>query len=625
MKKIIIPLVSLTMTPLICLADTIVIAPVTITSKAYAAVEPPLEHAIKFDRATIETTTASDVADMTNGQPGLQLNQSKPGSGATVALKGASGGLGLLTLDGIPLFGNFAAYYSLGNYSLDVIESISISRNEGLPLENSRTLGGVIQLNSRRMAPGAGMLHLEAGSKQTVSGAVATGIGSDLGDISLAAGWRGTFDGASQAEPSFGGHEGDNQRHGHALVNIGKKFERGDLFTSLYYARADDDIDGPGFVGSKVLWTDDPNGWFIGETLVGQISAKLAMTDRWQSTLQLGGTRDAQDGMAGRLQRFSMRLNSDLWLTKWQNVHALPVSGSLLDQASLLWGLEYQDQHGESHATGRQLDKRLFSPSLGLSWAINQWDFYAKLRQDHIEQNQTEHDGDHNLWSAGVAWHLTPDSRLWANAGKTFRMAAVNEVLHPLFGNINLKPESGQGWDVGWTGRLATSTSGQLNYYHQHYRDLILLQTDPFTGVLQAGNMSDAVVRGFEAELRQTWTPRWNTTLQYGYMDAENRLTYMEVQARPRNKLTLQNNLRFNDKLDLSLDLRMHDGFWNDNQHLLPRVGSVVRLNGTLNYAISPTLTAYLRAENLTDNSTSEAYGLGYPARAFYVGVKSAW
>lgn len=626
MKKIILPLVSLTMMPWVCLADEIAINPVEITGKAYAAAaEPPFERAVRIDRTTIEAAAVSDVADMTYGQPGLQLNQGKSGSGATVTLKGASGGLGLLTLDGIPLFGNFAAFYSLGNYPLDAIESISISRNEGLPLENSRTLGGVIQLNSRRMAPGAGMLHLEAGSKQTVSGAGATGIGSDLGDISLAAGWRGTFDGASQAEPSFGGHEGDNQRLGHALVNIGKKFERGDLFASFYYARADDDIDGPGIVGSKVLWTDDPNGWFVEDTLVGQVRANIAMTDHWQSTLQIGGTRDAQDGIAGRLMHLSMHLQSELWLAKWQNVHALPVSGSLLDQASLLWGLEYQDQHAESDATGRQLDKRLFSPTIGLSWAINQWDFYAKLRQDHIKQDQTEHDGDHHLWSAGAAWYLTPYSRLWANAGKTFRMAAVNEVLHPLFGNLNLKPESGQGWDVGWASRLTASTNIQLNYYRQHYRDLILLQTDPFTGALQAGNMSDSVVRGFEAELRQTWTPRWNTTLQYGYMDAENQLTHMEVQARPRNKLALQNNIRFNDKLNLRLDLHMHDGFWNDNQHLLPSVGSVVRLNVTLNYAISPTLTAYLRAENLTDDSTSEAYGLGYPERAFYVGAKSTW
>ncbi len=620
MKINILPLIYLLMTPLACLSDSIVTAPVEVTGKADAtAVEPPFEREVRLDRNVIEATAVPDVTAMAYGQPGLQLNQGKPGSGAGISLKGVSGGLGLLTLDGIPLFGNFAGYYSLRNYPLNAIENIGISRNAGLALENSRTLGGVIQLASRRMAPGGGSLQLEAGSKEALAAAAATGIGSTLGDISLAAGWRGTFNGDSQAEPNFGGRESDDQRLGHALVNIGKTLDRGELFASLYYARTDDDIDGPGVVRRKVLWTDDPHGWFVEDTLVGQVSANIAVTDRWHSALQVGGTKSDQDGMAGLL-RFSMQLDSSLWLAKWQNIHDLPVGGTLLDQASLLWGLEYQEQHAESDATGRQLDKRLFSPTIGLSWAIGRWDFYAKLRQD-----QTEHDGDHDLWSAGTAWQLTPDSRLWANAGKTFRMAAVNEVLHPLFGNLNLKPESGQGWDVGWSSRLTAATQLQLNYYRQHYRDMILFQTNPVTGGSSAGNMSDSLIQGVEAELRHAWTPAWNTTLQYGYMDAENRVTHLTVQARPRNKIALHNGIRFNDKLNLRLDLNMHDGFWNDNQHLLTPVGSVVRLSGALHYALTPTLTTYLRAENLTDDTTTEAYGMSYPARAFYLGVQSTW
>ena len=593
---------------------------VVVTEKAAPASAPFARNAF-IEREEIDETHAPDGNALLYGQPGLKLSQNKPGATSGISLKGASGGVGLVTFDGIPLFGNFAGTFSLQSYALNAVENIRIAAPLGEQARNSRTLGGSIELHSRRMQNGTGALRIEAGSHQWLDTGVAAGIGSSLGDITLAAGWNETFDGASQVAPP-NGKEGDDHRIGHALVNVGKTFGRGDVFASLYYANNRTDMDGPALKSGRSVWADDPNGWVTEDALVAQVRGRVDITDRWESSLQVGGTHNKQDGLIGTLPAFlggrrSMALDSRLWLVNWSNRHALPVGILPLDAATFSWGVEVQDQQAESGT--KSADDRLFSPSMGLSADVKQWSFYSKIRQD-----QTRYAGDKVLYSLGTEWHLSPDSRLWANQGSNFRTAGVNERLHPLFGNSTLKPEASHGWDGGIEHHFSADTSAQLGLYRQHYHNLIITKVTSATVASRAGNLADVEVTGLDVNLRHAWSASWNTQINYGYMDADDRESGKSVPARPRNKLSLVNAWRLNDALKAQLDLTMHDGFWFDSSHLT-RASSVVKLNGSLDYALNSTSSVYVRAENLTDDDTSEIYALGAPGRAFYIGLSSQW
>jgi len=576
---------------------------------------------LAIDRDDIEMLHTPDTNAQLYGQPGLKLSQNKPGAASGISLKGASGGSGLVTFDGIPLFGNFAGTFSLQNYSLNAIENIRITSPLAQRERSGRTLGGSLELTSRHMQPGMGSMQIEAGSHQWINSGIATGMASALGDITLAAGGNATFNGPSQAGKP-GGMENDDHRIGHVLVNIDKKFESGDIFASLYYVDTRSDIDGPALKSGKIVWWDDPDGWLSDNTLIAQMRGRLMITDRWESTLQVGGTSDDQDGMTGTLPAFlggrrALALDSELWLVRWQNRYALSTEGWPVDNATLSWGLEKQNQYAKSGS--QSAEERLFSPSLGLAATIKQWDFHTRIRQD-----QTVNVGNKALYALGAEWHLSPALRLWANQGSNFRTAGVNERLHPLFGNNALKPEDSHGWDAGMEHRFSGSTSAQLDFYRQHYRNLIIMKVNPSTGTSRAGNLADVEVTGLDINLRHAWNACWNTQINYGYMDADDRQTGKSAPARPRNKLSVVNAWRLNDALKAQFDLTMHDGFWFDSNHLT-RAASVVKLGGSLDYALNTTSSIYLRAENLTDDDTSEIYGLAAPGRTFYMGLRSTW
>ena len=50
--------------------------------------------------------------------------------------------------------------------------------------------------------------------------------------------------------------------------------------------------------------------------------------------------------------------------------------------------------------------------------------------------------------------------------------------------------------------------------------------------------------------------------------------------------------------------------------------GSVFRLNALINYRITDHIQLYFRAENLADDTSSEAYNFTYPQRSYYLGTQ---
>ncbi|WP_156303149.1 TonB-dependent receptor, partial [Methylogaea oryzae] len=70
-------------------------------------------------RADLEAGGKADLHSGLRNQSGLVLTQAGQGTTSGISLRGASGGQGLVTLDGIPLFGNFAGFFPLSHFPLD--------------------------------------------------------------------------------------------------------------------------------------------------------------------------------------------------------------------------------------------------------------------------------------------------------------------------------------------------------------------------------------------------------------------------------------------------------------------------------------------------------------------------
>ena len=100
-----------------------------------------------IEHELLEDSQVSNLNDLLRSQSAILIRQSSPQVMTSLNIRGSGGaGQGMLTLDGIPLFGNFTGAYSLSHYPLDTLDQVLITRGNGDDWHGSRSLGGGIHL-----------------------------------------------------------------------------------------------------------------------------------------------------------------------------------------------------------------------------------------------------------------------------------------------------------------------------------------------------------------------------------------------------------------------------------------------------------------------------------------------
>ena len=101
----------------------------------------------RFNREALSAFNKADLNSALRGLGGVGVSQGTPATNSNIILRGASGGLGLVNLDGVPLFGNFTGFFPLSHYPLDFLEQVNVSRGFNGEQNSSRTLGAVHAIN----------------------------------------------------------------------------------------------------------------------------------------------------------------------------------------------------------------------------------------------------------------------------------------------------------------------------------------------------------------------------------------------------------------------------------------------------------------------------------------------
>jgi len=567
----------------------------------------------QLNRDALQATGMPNLNGVLRNQTGLMLTQGSGQMMTAISLRGAgSGGQGMLTLDGVPLFANFAGFYSLSHYALDALDRVTVTRGPGGERHGSRTLGGAIHLQTRQLQKTDSFLHLEGGSYDTVRGATGAGLTTEAGDFSAIVGRSDVFNGISQAR---NGSERDDFGMTHASGNWSKEFSRGGLNASLYFVRSDEDIDGPGLVLPRrtLGWVDDKRGRFSDETWVAQLRGQYDLASYWKSSLQLGFTQDRQKMVTTAIRPFT--LTSQLFMLDWSNSHRLPLSANNKNQALLVWGINTQHQH----ALNFPATQTVVSPNLRGELSMGAWQWSADARSDHGDSY-----GDHHVFSLGVNRSLPQNMSVWANGGTGYRQPGVSELMHPVFGNKTLQGEHNAGGEIGWRWRPAPESEVKVSGYYQNYRQMITMQLDAGTGVSRAGNIQEVDVRGAEMQSLHRWNSAWESGLNYSYMTTQNPATQLRVPGRPEHQSVFWNEVQLLQPLKLRLELTVHNGYWFDVANTL-RARSAARVNALLKYQLSSKTDVYLRGENITDERTPELNDFNFNGAAFYLGLRTGF
>jgi len=594
--------------------DKISLTPVTIyDDRTYPELIEAPRMRNRIGRDALQASGMTDVNGILRSQGGLMLNQGSGQMMTGISLRGAGGGgQGLLTLDGVPLFANFAGFYSLSHYALDALDRVTVTRGPGGERHGSRSLGGAIHLQTRHIADKERFFHVEGGSYDTVRSTAGGGLSTGAGDFSAVVGRSDIFSGLSQAQ---GGAERDDFGMTHASANWFKEFSRGGLDASLYFVRTSEDIDGPGLKLPRrtIGWVDDKRGKLSDETWVAQLRGQYDLAANWNSSLQLGFTQDRQQMQSTAIRPFS--LTSQLLMLDWKNTHRLPLSADNQNQALLVWGVNTQHQRG-LNLPARQT---VISPNIRGELILGAWQWSADTRFD-----QGDTYGNHQVFTLGVNRSLPQNMSVWANGGTGYRQPGVSELTHPVFGNQTLNGEHSAGGELGWRWQPLAESEVKISGYYQHYRQMITLQLDSATGISRAGNVQEADVLGAEMQSQHRWSSIWQSGLNYSYMHAENPLTQLRIPARPEHQSVFWNEVQLLQPLTLRLEFTVHNGYWFDVANRF-RAQTAPRINALLNYRLTPKTDIYLRGENLTDERTIELRDFSFTGAAVYLGLRTGF
>jgi len=166
-----------------------------------------------IDEETLRRSSAADAGELLRQVPGVPVMTSGSehrGGGSGVSLQGIPAGRTAILLDGRPIVGDVGGVVDLSQFPSSMLERVEIVEGPMSALYGSDAIGGVVNLITRKPAPGVQLSHRLAGSSdRTVSAALTQSAA--LGDFSWGATANITHNAAVRLDPDSAGTDLDQR------------------------------------------------------------------------------------------------------------------------------------------------------------------------------------------------------------------------------------------------------------------------------------------------------------------------------------------------------------------------------------------------------------------------------
>lgn len=127
----------------------------------------------------IATSPARETQDLLREIPGVELPRTSSlvgGSAQIVSIRGVDEGRTVVLFDGIPVGDAWGEWIDWGRVPKGMLDRVEVVEGGTSNLYGNGAIGGVISFFSRPMAPGAGTITLDAGSRDVRHGYAAVGV-----------------------------------------------------------------------------------------------------------------------------------------------------------------------------------------------------------------------------------------------------------------------------------------------------------------------------------------------------------------------------------------------------------------------------------------------------------------
>ena len=556
-----------------------------------------------LDREAIERANKTTVLELLRTVPGVEVAQSGgPGRLTSVFVRGGNSSHTLVLVDGVRANSNSTGAVDFADITTDNLERIEILRGPQGVLFGSEAVTGVVSIQTRRGAgPAKAWVRGALGSDDYYRLGAGVQGGDENFNYSFAASQLST-DGVSAASEAAGNTETDPWENLTLSGRLGSTFwGDGRAEVALRYTEGEASVDGFAFGIGPV---DDLDALQDHRLFTGSLTLSKPVTERWTQKLVLSSTRDDLEGSdpTNFFSNFEI-LNRTTEVRTQADV-------KVSDQHTVSVGYRFEDREAESVGSFDESDtlRAFFAESLW-SWG-GRYDLSLGLRND-----------DHSVFGGETTWRLTlsallSDSlRLHGSAGTGFRAPTFNDLYFPGFGNLDLVPETSEGFDLGVEGTFSEGdVVVDLTVFDTDFDDLIL-----FTFPAGIVNVARANSRGVELTLSWRVSERVSIDASHTWNETEDLDSGLQLARRPEHRTTL--SLAFRPVEKLSGSLSAFIGRDRIDSTGLP-LDDYERVDLALEYRLNSYLRPFLRVENLFDSEYEEVAGYTVPGATVAVGAR---
>ncbi len=478
-----------------------------------------------IDRQAIESSGAVTLAGVLTNVPGLHVSPSGgPGGQASVFVRGTNSAHVLVLRDGMPVndAADVSGAFNFGVTTLSDVERIEVVRGPMAGLYGSSAIGGVINLISRRGVEGAPRIEIDlsGGHPASIVGAAS------------ASGVTGRLDYAFTAESqSRRGFDTTPQRQAGIYTGTPQGFRDRIATANLGYTPIGGTRLSLFLRGSQTLFAfntlgfptfDQANSSGTTSSLLGRIGITSHLFDGvYETSAFLGRSQDDRRYFEGlnsadpNLVAQDNRYHAYRTDLRWDNtVHLNDLfPSSVLSKSDFAFGYQHtvdtinvrinDSFSGFPYASSARASMTTDAAYTGLSTTVlERVILTGQIRQDRVGPNTPA------TWRLGSVLRVPEIGTSFKVAyGTSFRAPALFERFGTdsfgTVGNPSLKPESAEGWEIGFTSKIPLAgrddavTFG-VTYFNQRIRDLI---TNVFGPVTTWVNLGSAHIQGVETEI----------------------------------------------------------------------------------------------------------------------------
>jgi vitamin B12 transporter len=563
-----------------------------------------------LDEDTISIAHERSITDVIQGLPGVNASRSGGyGQLSTLNIRSA-GGLGVITLDGLPVLQSLPGLLNLDTLPTEAIQNVEIVKGLDAISRSFQPLGGSIHLTTQDRQETGAKFSMEGGSfgvlRETLQGAL-TG---KLGRITLTLNRGDAFDGLHLANADTN-PEREPFRFTQAITRFSSDItDRINWQGSFLYRKSWVGTDKLGLdANRRVAFKDDEDSYGKGNFWLAQNSFNLKLSPYWDSHLQVGFTQLHTTMKMGDM-------TNRVYLANWHNHH------SLIDDEDkeLHWQMDWggMGRYEQGMAQPQEFDegRTMASGFVGTEARYKSVSGQLGVRVEHFEQY-----GDHPLFKAAAAWEISPSLTLRVSGGTGYRIPSYNELLALFFGNLQLRPERSASGNLGLEWFPTAAMHITANGFYHRYDDLITLAYHPQRGPVSV-NVPDASVAGVELDGQYAWTDTLNTGISYTFNDSNDLQLHRQIPLRPGHTGRVWGEKKFTQlPVTLWAEAVVCSSAWNDTLNTIP-INQSVHVNASIRYAVSQQFEVYLRGENLTNNRQSQFYSTDMPGVAVYGGFQ---